>query len=95
MAGEEKTGEEEISRREVCEALRRTKTGKALEIDEGCGEMLKYGREVVIDWLWKPDAWKVVTIVHLYNGKGNKCVATTGEEVSSVLWGRYIHTVGL
>ncbi len=75
--------EEDIRRGEVVEALKKVKTGKAPGIDGVCGEMLKYGGGVVVDWLWKvcslaweegkvPEDWKSGIVVPLYKGKGER-----------------------
>ncbi|MCP4337615.1 MAG: reverse transcriptase family protein, partial [Desulfobulbaceae bacterium] len=74
-----------IRRAEVSEALKKVKMGKASGIDGVCGEMLKYGGEIVIEWVWKmcrlaweegsvPEDWKSGVIVPLYKGKGERGV---------------------
>ena len=54
MAGRKRgmSREEGISRMEVDEAMK-IKMGKAPGTDGVCGEMLKYGGELVVDWIWK------------------------------------------
>ena len=74
---------EGISRVEVVEAIRKVKMGKAPGTDGVCGEMLKFGGELVVDWIWKmcrlaweegkvPEDWKSGIIVPLYKGKGER-----------------------
>ena len=59
------------------------KTGKAPGIDGVCGEMLKYGGDSIVEWIWKlcklaweegrfPEDWKSGIIVPLYKGKGER-----------------------
>jgi len=45
-------GEEGISRREIKEALRGMKDGKAMGTDEIPGELWKYGGEEVEEWVF-------------------------------------------
>ncbi|MCP3680826.1 MAG: reverse transcriptase family protein [Gammaproteobacteria bacterium] len=75
--------EEDISRCEVVEALKKVKTEKAPGIDGVCGEMLKYGGDIAVYWLRKvcslaweegkvPEDWKSGRVVPLYKGKGER-----------------------
>ncbi len=68
---------------EILEAIRKLKVGKAPDMDSITAEMLKYGREIVVDWMvwicnlvWEqskvPEGWRKAIIVPLYKGKGNK-----------------------
>ena len=77
--------EDGISRVEVVEAMKKIKTGKAPGIDGVCGEMLKYGGDSIVEWIWKlcklaweegrvPEDWKSGIIVPLYKGKGERDV---------------------
>jgi len=72
-----------ISRREVKRAIGRLKMGKAPGVDGITAEMLKFGGEVVIDWMhvicnlaWKqgavPGDWVKAIMVPIYKGKGCK-----------------------
>lgn len=71
-----------ISRREIKEALKKLKKGKAMELDEIPGEAWKYGEEVekwvyrFCNAVWKdegwPEGWKegiVILIVKRGEGK--------------------------
>ena len=73
----------ELSRGEVEKAINRLKGGKAAGIDGITAEMLKYGGDVVAEWMfwlcdlaWKqrevPDEWRKAVIVPLHKGKGSK-----------------------
>ncbi len=64
-------------------AIRKLKLGKARGPDGITVEMLKYGGEIVIDWMvwicnlaWEqsrvPEAWSKTIIVPLYKGKGKR-----------------------
>ncbi len=68
---------------EVEKAIARLKCGKATGMDGITAEMLKYGGDIVVEWLlliceqvWKrgevPDDWKKAIIVPLYKGKGSR-----------------------
>ena len=72
-----------IKRREVRRAIGRLKMGKAAGVDGITAEMLKFGGEVVIDWMhlicsmaWKqgvvPDDWVKAILVPVYKGKGSR-----------------------
>ncbi len=66
------------------EAIRKLKVGKAPGPDGITAELLKYGGEVVVDWMmwichlaWEqskvlPEDWRKAIIVQLYKGKGNR-----------------------
>ncbi len=65
------------------EAVRKLKLGKAPGSDGLTAEMLKYGGEVVVEWMmwicnlpWEqrkvPEDWRKTIIVPLYKGKGNR-----------------------
>ncbi len=69
-----------LERSEVMEAIRKLKLGKAPDSDGITAEMLKYGGEIVVDWMmwicnlaWKqskvPEEWRKAIIVPLYKGK--------------------------
>ncbi len=64
-------------------AIRKLKLGKALGSDGITAEMLKYGGEIVVDWMmwicslaWEqskvPEDWRKAIIVLLYKGKGKR-----------------------
>ncbi len=70
----------EIGTGQVQEALRKLKVEKAPGSDGITAEMLKYGREIVVDWMvwicnlaWEqskmPEDWRKAIIVLLYIGK--------------------------
>ena len=72
-----------IKRREVRRAIGRLKMGKAAGVDGITAEMLKFGGEIIIDWMhlicsmaWKqgvvPDDWTKAILVPIYKGKGSK-----------------------
>ena len=72
-----------IKRREVRRAIGRLKMGKAAGADGITAEMLKFGGEVVVDWMqwicnmaWKqgvvPDDWVKAILVPIYKGKGSR-----------------------
>ncbi len=72
-----------LERSEIMEAIRKLKSGKAPGPDGVTAEMLKYGGEIVIDWMvwicnlaWEQsrvsEAWSKVIIVPLYKGKGKR-----------------------
>ena len=72
-----------VSRREVKRAIGRLKMGKAPGVDGITAEMLRFGGEVVIDWMhlicnlaWKqgtvPKDWVKAIMVPIYKGKGSK-----------------------
>ncbi len=64
------------------EAIRKWKLGKAPGSDGITAEMLKYGGEIVVDWMWicnlaweqikVPEDWRKAIIVPLYKGKVNR-----------------------
>ncbi len=71
-----------LEQSEIMEAIRKLKVGKASGPDGIRGEMLKYGGEVVVNWMmwicnlsWEqskvPEDWRKAIIVPLYKGKGN------------------------
>ena len=73
----------QVSRREVKRAIGRLKMGKAPGVDGITAEMLRFGGEVVIDWMhlicnlaWKqgivPKDWMKAIMVPIYKGKGSK-----------------------
>ncbi len=70
---------------EVSETIKKVKMGKAAGIDGVCGEMLKCGSEIVMEWIWRmcslpwemesvPEDWKVRIIVPFYKVKGEEGV---------------------
>jgi len=72
-----------LERSEIMEAIRKLKLGKAPGSDGITAEMLKYGGEIVVDWMvwicnlaWEqskvPEDWRKAIIVPLYKGKGNR-----------------------
>ncbi len=72
-----------LERSEIMGAKRKLKLGKAPGPDGKTAEMLKYGGEMVIDWMvwicnlaWEqsrvPEAWSKAIIVPLYKGKGKR-----------------------
>ncbi len=72
-----------MERSEIIETIRKLKIGKAPGPDGITAEMLKYGGEVVVDWMiwiyniaWEqskiPEDWGKAIIVPLYKGKGNR-----------------------
>ncbi len=71
------------SRVRILEAIRKLKLGIAPSTDGIIAKMLKYGGEIVIDWMvwicnlaWEqgkvPEDWRRAIIVPLYKGKGNR-----------------------
>ena len=72
-----------LERSEIMEAIRKLKLGKAPGSVGITAEMLKYGGEIVVDWMvwicnlaWEqskvPEDWRKAIIVPLYKGKGNR-----------------------
>ncbi len=72
-----------LERSEIVEAIRKLKLGKVPGPDGITVEMLKYGGELVIDWMvwicnlaWEqsrvPEAWSKAITVLLYKGIGNR-----------------------
>ncbi len=72
-----------LERDEILEAIRKLKVEKAPGSDGITAEMLKYGGEIVVDWMmwicslaWEqnevPEDWRKAIIVPLYKGKGNR-----------------------
>ena len=87
----------DVERVEVEKAISRLKCGKAAGIDGITPEMLKYGGEVVVEWMWLicklawkqkevPEEWRKAVIVPLYKGKGSKseCNSYRGISMLSV-----------
>ena len=77
----EYNGHESIRREEVLSAVKKLNNGKFAGVDGIGSELLKYGGDVVVDWVWKlcsmcwdlgvvPEDWKGAVIVPLYKGKG-------------------------
>ena len=75
--------EESITHEEVNQAIKRLKNGKAAGIDGITAEMLKYGGDVVTEWMVKicqmawergvvPADWTKAIIVPVYKGKGRR-----------------------
>ena len=95
-----------IKRRDVRRAIGRLKMGKAAGIDGITAEMLKFGGEVVIDWMhlicnsaWEqgvvPEEWMRAIMVPVYKGKGCKdeCSSYRGISLLSIpgkVYGRII-----
>ncbi len=98
---------EGVERSEVLEAIRKLKLGKAPGSDGITAEMLKYGREIVVDWMlwlcnlaWKqskvPEDWRKAIIVPIYKGKGKReeCSSHRGISLLSVpgkIYGRILN----
>ncbi len=72
-----------LEQSEVMEAIRKLKLGKAPGPDGIIAEMLKYGGEIVVDWMmwicnlaWEqskvPEDWREAIIVSIYKGKGKR-----------------------
>ncbi len=72
-----------VEQSEVMEAIRKLKLGKAPGLDGMTAEVLKYGGEIVVDWMmwvcnlaWEqskvPEDWRKAIIVPLYKGKGKR-----------------------
>ncbi len=72
-----------VVRGEIVEAIRKLKLGKAPVSDGITAEMMKYGGEIVVDWMmlicnlaWEqskvPEDWRKAIVVPLYKGKGNR-----------------------
>ncbi len=72
-----------LERGEIMEAKRKLKLGKAPGSDGTIAEMLKYGGEIVVDWMvWicnlareqskVSEDWRKAIIVPLYKGKGKR-----------------------
>ncbi len=72
-----------LERSEIMEAIRKLKLGKAPGSDGITAEMLKYGGEIVVDWMvwicnlaWEhsevPEDWRKAIIVPLYKGTGKR-----------------------
>ncbi len=89
--------EREIDRLEVEKAISRLECGKTADMDGITAEMLKYGGDIVVEWIlliceraWKrgevPDDWKKAIIVPLYKSKGNRneCGSYRGISLLSV-----------
>lgn len=97
-AGGKRVGMQEgINRKEVEKVMARLKSGKAAGIDGVIAEMLKFGGEVIADWMfwicdlaWRsgevPEEWREAVIVPLYKGKGcrNDCNSYRGISLLSV-----------
>ena len=74
-----------MSREEVEKVVGKLRNGKAAGQDEVVAELLKYGREVVIDWLteviqqvWQsgniPQEWKDATLIPVHKKRArNEC----------------------
>lgn len=94
--------EEEISKKEIKEALGKLKNGKAMGVDEIPGEAWKYGGEVVEDWIWKlcnrvwggegwPEKWKEGVIVPLVKkGEGEKVEDYRGITIMTASYKVYV-----
>ncbi len=78
-----KVHEGRLDRSEIMEAIRKLKLDKAPGLDGITAEMLKYGGEIVVDWMvwicnlsWEqsnvPEDWRKTIIVLLYKGKGKR-----------------------
>lgn len=85
--------EREIERKEVLEAVNKTKSGKAPGLDGCAAELLKKGGDSVIDWLVRllnvcfnvgrvPDGWCIACMVPLYKGKGDVHVCGNSRGIS-------------
>ncbi len=77
-----------VEQSEIMEAIRKLKLGKAPGLDGITAEMLKYGGEIVVDWMmwicnlaWEqskvPEDWRKAIIVPLYKGKARERSVTT------------------
>ena len=76
---------DEVSREEVAKAVGKLRNGKVAGQDEVVAELLKYGGEVVIDWLteviqqvWRsgkiPQEWKDATLIPVHKKRArNEC----------------------
>ena len=84
-----------VSRREVKRAIGRLKMGKAPGVDGITAEMLRFGGEVVIDWMhlicnfvWKQRTvlkdWMKAIMVPIYKGKGSKDECSSYRGISSL-----------
>ncbi len=87
----------EIGGLEVEKAIARVKWEKATGMNGITAEMLKYGGDIVVEWMlliceraWKrgevPDDWKKAVTVPLYKGKGSRseCGSYRGISLLSV-----------
>ncbi len=74
-----------VKRGEIMEAIRKLRVGNAPGSDGITPEMLKYGGEILVDWMvWicnlackqskVPEDWSKTIIVPLYKGKGRQYV---------------------
>lgn len=65
-------GERSTSKEEVGKALKKLKMGKAPGVDGICGEMLKYGGEVVLEWVTQMCgiAWESSRVPYNNTAKG-------------------------
>ncbi len=72
-----------LERGEIVEAIKKLKLGKAFGSDGITAEMLKYGGEIIVDWMvwicnlaWEqskvPQDWRKAIVVPFYKGKGNR-----------------------
>ena len=87
---------DEVSREEVEKAVGKLRNGKAAGQDEVVAELLKYGGEVVIDWLteviqqvwWSgkiPQEWKDATLIPVHKKRArNECDNYRGISLLSV-----------
>ena len=84
---------ESISVREVKDALKKVKRGKAAGLDGVAAEMMKEGGECMLEWIVRlfnvclnsgevPEDWKRACVVPLYKGKGEKCVCGSYRGIS-------------
>ncbi len=83
IRGERPHTQGRLERSEIMEAIRKLKLGKAPGSDGITAEKLKYGGEIVVDWMmwicslvWEqnkvPEDWRKAIILPLYKGKGKR-----------------------
>ncbi|XP_067217103.1 LINE-1 retrotransposable element ORF2 protein [Linepithema humile] len=108
--GERKKGgegeeEEEISRKEIKEAIKKLRNGKAMGVDGIPGEAWKYGGEEVEEWVWSwcnrvwrgegwPERWKEGVVVPIRKkGEGEKVEDYRGVTLMSSCYKIYTITL--
>jgi len=98
---EEEEGVKEISRKEISDAIRKLKEGKAIGEDGIAREAWIYGGEVVEEWIWGwcnrvwkgegwPESWKEgIVIPILKSGEGRKVENYRGITIMSASYKIY------